>query len=519
MAIRWRGQVDKKQGVFLIFSHTASRGSTRFLFALLAALTVAGIDVPGAQAQVVQGTLRDAEAGLPIAGGVVLLLDAENATRLRVRTDARGSFRLRVPGAGEYTIFAERDGYASTVTDVLTLAVEQVLDLNLSISALRSSTVPDALAEGEDLSELDPFEAAQRWAGMIAEACEGEYDPSRHAILVGVVKDSVSNVPLPMVQTIIEWEGVPDSTARVRVAFDPGTGAPRTYNQLSGFTDDDGAYLICNAPADVRLSIWAGAGTEAEGRRQALVLNRGTMKKQDLSLGLTNQTEPGDIFGVVRDILTGDPILGAEVVIEGAGVSALTNDRGVFTFEAVPWGIYVLSVKHLAYAGALQAFRVQGGLAHQIDVTMAQEAIQLEPLTVSVRPRAWFSGMSGLQHRIDLGFGYILDSNDLAERGASSIEDALRGVPGVRVIRLGARGATVRFRGSRNVISAGCEPLFYLDGVKMSLDPSLGLNEFSALDLQAIEVYRSAGEVPGEFSGLDAGCGALVMWTKRGIGR
>lgn len=53
----------------------------------------------------------------------------------------------------------------------------------------------------------------------------------------------------------------------------------------------------------------------------------------------------------------------------------------------------------------------------------------------------------------------------------------------------------------------------------MRLDPELGLNEFSALDLQAIEVYRSAAEVPGEFGGIGSRCGALVMWTKRGIGR
>lgn len=499
-------------------SHVTNHGSIRIFLALLTALVVGA---PAAQAQVVQGIVRDAAAGLPIAGAIVLLLDSQNTTRLRVRTNARGEFLLRAPGAGSYTVFAERDGYASTVSEPLTLAVEQVLELPLAISALRSATVSGGV-DAVDIEDLDPFEAAQRYAAMIAQACEGEYDPARHGILVGTVRDSVSNVKLPMVETIIEWEGVPDpadSTARVRVAFDPGTGAPRTFNQRSGYTDDDGAYLICNAPADVSLSLWAGTGDETVGRRRGVRVNRGTINKQDLILGLTNQTEPGDIFGVVRDLRRRDPIVGAEVTIDELGLSALTNSRGVFTFEDVPWGIYLLKVKHLAYADAVQAFRLQGGRAHQMEVQLSEAAIELDPLTVSVRPRAWFAGMTGLQHRINMGFGYILDREDLEARGASNIGDALRGIPGVRVVSIGANGSTVVFRGQRNILGAGCQPVVFMDGQKMSLDPELGLNEFSALDLQTIEVYRSAAEVPGEFGGLDSGCGALVMWTKRGIGR
>lgn len=504
------------------YLHASNPGSIRIFSALVTALIVGA---PAARAQVVRGTVLDAEAGLPIAGAVVLLLDAENTSRLRVRTDAQGNYLLRAPAPGSYTVFAEREGYASTVSDVLSLALEQVVDLPLAISALRAPAAALAPTAGEnavDAEELDPYEAAQRYAGMIAQACEGEYDPDLHAILVGTVRDSVSNVRLPMVEAIIEWEGVPDPadpTARVRVAFDPGTGAPRTYNQRSGYTDDDGAYLICNAPADVPLSLWAGSGDEATGRRQGLRLNRGTMKKQDLILGLTNQTEPGDIFGVVRKLGNGDPIVGAEVTIPEVGLSALTNSRGVFTFENVPWGIYMLDVTHLAFADASQAFRLQGGQAHQMEVQMSEVAIELEPLTVSVRPRAWFAGMRGLQDRINLGFGYILDQEDLEVRGASKITDALRGIPGVRIIPLGAYGSTVQFRGQRNVLATGCQPAFIMDGISFNLDPELGLNEFDAMDLQAMEVYRSAAEVPGEFGGLGSNCGALVMWTKRGGGR
>lgn len=157
------------------------------------------------QAQAVRGVVRDASAGLPIAGTIVLLLDAQNTTRLRVRTDVRGRFFLRAPSEGQYTVYAERDGYASAVSEVLSLGVDEVPEYSIAISALRTPATEVALAAGEDAAdaqELDPFEAAQRFATLIVQACEGEFDATRHGILVGTVKDSVSNVPLPMVETI-----------------------------------------------------------------------------------------------------------------------------------------------------------------------------------------------------------------------------------------------------------------------------------------------------------------------------
>jgi hypothetical protein len=39
-----------------------------------------------------------------------------------------------------------------------------------------------------------------------------------------------------------------------------------------------------------------------------------------------------------------------------------------------------------------------------------------------------------------------------------------------------------------------------------------------ASDVAAVEVYRSPAEVPPEFNGPNAGCGVVVIWTRRGGG-
>jgi len=37
---------------------------------------------------------------------------------------------------------------------------------------------------------------------------------------------------------------------------------------------------------------------------------------------------------------------------------------------------------------------------------------------------------------------------------------------------------------------------------------------FAPADLEAVEIYRSPGELPGEFGGTRGSC-AIVLWTRR----
>jgi hypothetical protein len=65
-----------------------------------------------------------------------------------------------------------------------------------------------------------------------------------------------------------------------------------------------------------------------------------------------------------------------------------------------------------------------------------------------------------------------------------------------------------------------CNPVIWMDGVKIGNDPVM-FRDITGPEIDAVEVYRGAAEVPGEFSGGDARCGVVVVWTRRGriIGR
>jgi hypothetical protein len=39
--------------------------------------------------------------------------------------------------------------------------------------------------------------------------------------------------------------------------------------------------------------------------------------------------------------------------------------------------------------------------------------------------------------------------------------------------------------------------------------------DFNVASLESVEYYRSASEVPPQFGGANADCGALVLWSRR----
>ena len=41
------------------------------------------------------------------------------------------------------------------------------------------------------------------------------------------------------------------------------------------------------------------------------------------------------------------------------------------------------------------------------------------------------------------------------------------------------------------------------------------LNDYPVSQLEAIEIYRGEAETPADLGGTGAGCGTIVLWTRR----
>jgi hypothetical protein len=101
---------------------------------------------------------------------------------------------------------------------------------------------------------------------------------------------------------------------------------------------------------------------------------------------------------------------------------------------------------------------------------------------------------------------------EIEERHASRLSDIVRNLPGVRIDRRGARGATLRFNASAND-RRDCFPQYWVDG---QVARGADIDDFPPGDVHGIELYSGPAKTPLAFSstGTARNCGTVVIWTK-----
>ena len=88
------------------------------------------------------------------------------------------------------------------------------------------------------------------------------------------------------------------------------------------------------------------------------------------------EAQTGKLTGVVTDAQSGQPLEGAQIVLQGTGLSALTGANGRYFLVNIPPSTYTILVRRIGY----QSVEVRNVFI-QIDVTRAQD-VSLTPATV-----------------------------------------------------------------------------------------------------------------------------------------
>lgn len=222
-------------------------------------------------------------------------------------------------------------------------------------------------------------------------------------------------------------------------------------------------------------------------------------------LGLAAQ-ERIDIRGTVVDVDGGEGIPDVILRVEGTTVSAASDDQGRFVLRGVPPGTWTLLVEHLAYGSHEHRIAVESGESVEIEVRMAQEAIELEPLVVE--------GETSLQRErrtTGASFWEVTREEIVASLGSSRHMGDLitQTIPGLRIRQdnnLSQNEVCLEFRSAASISIVNARPcnhpMVLLDGVIVTnpqyLYGSVGLD-----NLERIQVIP-----PGE-AGVRYGTGSL----------
>lgn len=228
-------------------------------------------------------------------------------------------------------------------------------------------------------------------------------------------------------------------------------------------------------------------------------------------------------------------------------VSAVSDAAGHWLLRAPRPDTYYIAVRRLGYRPWVSA-------RMRIDAeTQSSPVIRLQPMPVVLDPVSAQAAAirqnlehNGFFERQRSNFGHFLSPEAIERRQAARITDLLTGIPGVQLVAGGAGNAgpaQIGLRGS-SVTDAGlCRPRVFVDGLmyargdsrpvraresyateratdlEVRMDQALSLDDIGhPTTIAAVEIYRSATQVPVQFGGtsVETLCGVIVIWTRTG---
>lgn len=218
-----------------------------------------------------------------------------------------------------------------------------------------------------------------------------------------------------------------------------------------------------------------------------------------------------DGFLVQRE--TRRPVADAAVLLlDRGGVAADTTESdtlGHFDIRAPAAGIYRLRIQRVGYQDAMTpAVELRDSDRVQVEVRLSADTVALAPIRVighSLRPAPTL-GLRGFSGR-DGAAGRLITREQIEKARPFQVTDLLRPVAGLRILPTFGSGYRVR-------TASGCAPVVFMDGIRYPLLGETIDDIVSPMDLEAIEVYTNAAEVPAEYSEQGRACAAILLWTR-----
>ncbi len=202
----------------------------------------------------------------------------------------------------------------------------------------------------------------------------------------------------------------------------------------------------------------------------------------------------GKIIGVVKDSRSGDPLVGVNILVEGARIGASSGIDGGFVIVNVPSGEYRLKASLLGYTPTtVVGVRVYIDQTSEVKLTLSEEAIQAqEVIVVATRPVVQKDVASSTAN---------ISSKEIASLPVSSISAVVGLQAGVQ--------AGLVIRGSGNADQTA----FIVDG--LTLRDERNNQPYSSISLSSVQdIQVQTGGFNAEYGNIRSGVVNVI--TKEG---
>ena len=261
-------------------------------------------------------------------------------------------------------------------------------------------------------------------------------------------------------------------------------------------------------------------------RRQWMGLLLGGLLGLVAAMPLTAQ-QTGQVAGTVVDAATMRPLEGAQIVLQGTQMGALSNADGRYSIRGVPTGDYTVVARLIGFGQGTAPVTVQVGQTATADFELSEEALAMEEIVVT--------GEAGAARRKEVGNAISQVDVSQIDQSPVNVESLMQSqAPGLVISETAGSagsGSTIRLRGNTSV-TQGNQPLIYVDGVRIRSEaypknvPPVGysgrsanvtaspLNDINPADIDRIEIIKGAAATT--LYGTEASAGVIQIFTQRG---
>ena len=207
------------------------------------------------------------------------------------------------------------------------------------------------------------------------------------------------------------------------------------------------------------------------------------------------------ISGKVVDASTGEPIIGASVVVEGTSTGSITDVDGYFAVDCAPGAKLMVS-----FIG-MKTIEVDAKDGIVVELTEAtSELDEVMVVAFGTTTKKSFTGSAS-----------VVKSDDIEKRQASNVTNTLAGsVAGVQGMSANGQPgtiSTIKIRGIGS-INASTSPLYVIDGMPATDDY---VATISNNDIESVTVLKDAAS--SALYGARGANGVVLITTKRGSSR
>ena len=201
------------------------------------------------------------------------------------------------------------------------------------------------------------------------------------------------------------------------------------------------------------------------------------------------QADEYAISGYVKDKNNGNPLIGANIFIEGTSIGVAADKNGYYEIENIERGNYTFKVSYIGYKTTSEMVELMSNQKKYIlDFNLNYTTIEGKEITVTAQAKGQMDAINRQLNSKSLV--NIISSDRIQELPDANAAETVARVPGVSIQREGGEG--------NKVIIRGLSPKYNnvtVNGVKLAStdndDRSTDISMISQYMLEGIEVTKS----------------------------